>query len=185
MSGLFGGDRVSKDDVRLHAYGTLDELNAMLGSVLAMKEVTEIIKEQLQRIQHLLFEMGADLATPLTKKGNIKRLDTEMAHTMEGWIDQLEQDLPPLQNFIQPGGSLSGAKLHEARTVCRRAERWMVTLMKTEPINKNLITVINRLSDYLFVAARSVNHTLGIPEDIVHIPRATTEEALKTEENQS
>jgi len=171
MSGLFGGDRVSKDDVRLHAYGTLDELNAMIGSVLAMKEVSGTINEQLLRIQNLLFEIGADLATPMLNTGTIKRLTTDMAETIEGWIDELETNLPALTSFILPGGSISGAKLHEARTVCRRAERWMVTLMNTEPINKNLITIVNRLSDYLFTAARAVNNVLGISEDQVVIPR--------------
>jgi cob(I)alamin adenosyltransferase len=172
-SGLFGGDRISKDDARLHAYGTLDELNAIIGSVLAMKEVDSIIRAQLLRVQHLLFEMGADLATPLTSKATIKRLQPEVAGEMEGWIDTLEETLPPLTSFILPGGSLSGAKLHEARTVCRRAERWMVTLKDKEPINKNLILIVNRLSDYLFVAARSVNQALGVPEAIVEIPRTT------------
>ncbi|MEQ1849898.1 MAG: cob(I)yrinic acid a,c-diamide adenosyltransferase [Candidatus Peribacteraceae bacterium] len=173
-SGLFGGDRVSKDDVRLHAYGTLDELNATIGSILAMGEVPKNIHEQLLRVQNLLFEMGADLATPLTNTGTIKRLTTESAEEMEGWIDALEENLPPLTSFILPGGSASGAKLHEARTICRRAERWMVTLKDAEPINKNLLVIVNRLSDYLFVAARAVNHTLGVPEQAVEIPRAAT-----------
>lgn len=178
-SGLFGGDRVSKDDSRLHAYGTLDELNAIIGSALSMEEVPKNIREQLLRVQHLLFEMGADLATPLSSKAKIKRLQPDLATMMEGWIDELEETLPPLTSFILPGGSLSGAKLHEARTVCRRAERWIVTLKDKEPINKNLILIVNRLSDYLFVAARAVNQSLGIPEAIVEIPRTT--KVLQTE----
>jgi cob(I)alamin adenosyltransferase len=180
-SGLYGGDRVSKDDARLHAYGTLDELNAVIGLVLADEDFLHIAREHLNRIQQLLFEMGADLATPMTSQAKIKRLSADIAITIEEWIDTLESDLPALTSFIIPGGSKCGALLHHARTICRRAERWMVTLMHTEPINKNLIQVINRLGDYLFVAARAVNHTLHIPESIVEISKEATQEKRQSE----
>lgn len=168
---LFGGTRVSKSAVRLHAYGTLDELNAILGSAVADSTLPGLTKTQLLWIQSLLFQIGADLATPLESSANILRMDASYATTMETWIDEMEAHLSPLTSFILPGGSAAGAKLHEARTVCRRAERWIVELMDSEPVTEAVIVIINRLSDYLFVAARFVNHKLDIPEAVVSIPR--------------
>jgi len=168
---LFGGTRVSKAAVRLHAYGTLDELNAILGSVVADTTLPGGVKAQLLRIQSLLFQIGADLATPMDSSANILRMDISHATTMEGWIDEMEKHLAPLTSFILPGGSAAGAKLHEARTVCRRAERWIVELMSSEPVTEAVIVIVNRLSDYLFVAARFVNSKLDIPEAVVSIPR--------------
>lgn len=168
---LFGGTRVSKSAVRLHAYGTLDELNAILGSVVADTTLPGAVKAQLLRIQSLLFQIGADLATPLESGANILRMDTSHASLLETWIDDMETHLSPLTSFILPGGSAAGAKLHEARTVCRRAERWIVELMNSEPVTEAVIVIVNRLSDYLFVAARFVNHKLDIPEAVVSIPR--------------
>ncbi len=169
---LFGGTRVSKSAVRLHAYGTLDELNAVLGSAIADSTLSGHAKTQLLWIQSLLFQIGADLATPLESKANIVRMDASHATLLETWIDEMEKNLSPLTSFILPGGSAAGAKLHEARTVCRRAERWIVELMKSEPVTDAVIVIVNRLSDYLFVAARFVNHKLDIPEAVVNIPRA-------------
>jgi len=168
---LFGGTRISKSAVRLHAYGTLDELNAILGSVVADTTLPRDTKTQLLRIQSLLFQIGADLATPLESGANILRMDTSHATLLEAWIDEMETALAPLTSFILPGGSAAGAKLHEARTVCRRAERWIVELMNSEPVTEAVIVIVNRLSDYLFVAARFVNHKLDIPEAVVSIPR--------------
>lgn len=177
---LFGGQRVSKSAVRLHAYGTLDELNAVLGSVVADTTLPVSTKTQLLKIQSLLFQISADLATPLENGANILRMDTSHATTLEGWIDEMETHLAPLTSFILPGGSAAGAKLHEARTVCRRAERWIVELMNTEPVTEAVIVIVNRLSDYLFVAARFVNHKLDIPEAIVSIPRDGEDTIAKT-----
>ena len=170
-TGLFGGTRVSKSSVRLHAYGTLDELNACLGVIGAEKELPDDLKTQLTWIQTLLFSVGADLATPLESKASVKRMTEEPALMMEGWIDAMELTLPPLTTFILPSGSRSGALLHEARTVCRRAERWIVQLGESEPVTEAVVVIVNRLSDYLFVAARYANKKIGMPETQVEIPR--------------
>lgn len=171
-TGLFGGTRVSKSSLRLHAYGTLDELNACLGSVIADSSLPDSIRTQLLWVQSLLFQIGSDLATPLTSTASIVRMDDGPALQMEKWIDALATELAPLTSFILPGGSPAGAKLHEARTICRRAERWIVQLHEEEPVAEAIIVLTNRLSDYLFVAARFVNKTLGHDEFLVEIPRA-------------
>jgi cob(I)alamin adenosyltransferase len=170
-TGLFGGTRIPKSSVRLHAYGTLDELNACLGVIGAEADVPEDLRTQLTWIQTLLFSIGADLATPLESKANIKRMTEEPALQLEQWIDVMEETLPPLTTFILPSGSRVGALLHEARTVCRRAERWIVELHEKEKITDAIIVITNRLSDYLFVAARYANKKLGKPETQVEIPR--------------
>lgn len=168
---LFGGKRVSKAALRLHAYGTLDELNAVIGSAVADGTLPESVKTQLLWIQSLLFQIGADLATPLESGANILRMDTSSALTLEKWIDAMDTELTPLTSFILPGGSHAGATLHEARTVCRRAERWIVELSAKEEVTDAIIVIVNRLSDYLFVAARFVNSKLGMMEAVVSIPR--------------
>lgn len=170
-TGLFGGQRVPKSSVRLHAYGTLDELNAVLGVIVADSSLAPALKPQLIKIQMLLFQIGADLATPLESKAKILRMNAEPAKTLEKWIDEMEKELPTITRFILPGGSIVGAKLHEARTVCRGAERLIVELSEKEKITEDIITIINRLSDYLFVAARYANKHLGVPETEVEIPR--------------
>ncbi len=171
-TGLFGGTRLKKSASRLHAYGTLDELNACLGVIVADKNLPAPLPTQLIKIQTLLFSLGSDLATPLSSKANIKRMDETPATEMEQWIDAMEEELPQMTKFILPGGSHVGALLHQARTVCRRAERWMVQLQSEEPITDATIVIVNRLSDYLFVAARYANKRLGIGETEVEIPRA-------------
>lgn len=171
-TGLFGGTRVSKSALRMHAYGTIDELNALLGVIVSAKTLPTKTGDELKKVQALLFQIGADLATPLSSSANIKRMDEKEALELEHWIDAMEKDLAPLTSFIFPSGSDVGSNLHVARTVCRRAERWIVALGESEAITKAVIVYINRLSDYLFVAARWVNHTLGEPERMVEIPRA-------------
>lgn len=170
-TGLYGGQRVSKASLRLHAYGTIDELNASLGVVLADTKLPSPLRDQLIEIQSLLFVIGADLATPLDSNNHVKRMDIGPSVQMERWIDGLEESLPPLTKFILPGGSAMGAKLHECRTICRRAERFIVELSEKEAITLNVITIVNRLSDYLFVAARYANKMLGYAESPVEIPR--------------
>lgn len=172
-TGLFGGDRVSKTHLRMHAYGTIDELNACLGVVLSVADVVpEILKVQLEQIQDELFALGADLATPMRSNAKILRTDPSRATALEAWIDQLESHLEPLQQFITPSGSLPGSELHRARTVCRRAERFIVALHEQEAIGEAVLQYVNRLSDYLFVAARFMNKWAGWSERKVTIRRA-------------
>lgn len=171
QTGLFGGTRVPKSSVRLHAYGTLDELNAVLGSIVADEHLPTLIKEHILKTQSILFQIGADLATPHASSATILRMEAHFAHELERWIDELEGSLSPLTSFILPGGSASGARLHEARTICRRAERWIVTLQEKEPVTEAIVVIVNRLSDYLFVAARYANKKEGIAEANVEIPR--------------
>ena len=160
---LFDNTRVSKADPRVDAYGEVDELNACIGVVRAAG-VPADIATLLDTIQPKLFALGARLADPAAKiaKRVTKATVTDADVTvLEEAIDRLERELPPLRAFIMPGGSPAGAALHLARTVCRRAERRVVTLEGVEPI---LVTYLNRLSDCLFVIARAVNHRQGLPE---------------------
>ena len=164
QTSLFAGGRVSKDDARLHAYGTVDELNSILGVVIAMSD-DEQIKSILRRVQAECFTLGADLATPLDADAEwIKRVDADPTARLESEIDALENELTPLQHFILPGGTPTAAFLHQARTVCRRAERWMVTLR--DELNPQTLIYINRLSDWLFVLARVANTRAGVDEPI-------------------
>lgn len=166
---LFGGDRVSKASARLHAYGTIDELNAVLGVVLAHKDIPENVRNELDDIQHVLFLLGTDLATPLKKPVKVPRMDMGLTATLERWIDAHTQNLPELTTFILPGGSDVAALLHQARAICRRAERWLAELMQKEEINTAAIIYVNRLSDYLFIAARAVNQSLHIEDKTITI----------------
>lgn len=161
---LFAGGRVAKDDARLHAYGTVDELNAILGLVLASNMHPDLA-ETMRRIQRELFTVGSDLATPLDASPEwIHRLDGKFTERLERDIDQFEAELPPLKNFILPGGTQAAAFLHQARTVCRRAERWVVTIK--EEVNPHVLIYLNRLSDWLFVLARVENARAGVEETI-------------------
>ncbi|AFN73492.1 ATP:cob(I)alamin adenosyltransferase, putative [Melioribacter roseus P3M-2] len=162
---LLGGERVFKDDQRLNAYGTVDELNSLLGLAAAEIENPELL-EVLRGIQAELFEVGVDLATPADSKVKIDRFDTAKAERLESLIDKFEERLPVLKNFILPGGSRAGALLHYARTVCRRAERETAALMKTVEIKNPVLVYLNRLSDLLFVLARYCNKIDGAPEII-------------------
>ena len=173
-TGLYGGTRVPKSSLRMHAYGTIDELNACLGVLLSMQTIPEPVRGQLENVQQMLFEVGADLATPLESRAKVMRMSPAPATAMEQWIDGLEEELSPLTQFIFPSGSVMGAELHRARTVCRRAERWIVELAATEPVTPDVIVYVNRLSDYLFVAARFVNKHLQSPERTVVIPKPAT-----------
>jgi cob(I)alamin adenosyltransferase len=162
---LFAGGRVRKDSPRVEAYGTVDELNACLGMICAQLPDGEVL-ECLRHIQIELFDLGADLATPVTAvtRKDIPRAREEQTLRLEEWIDRYEEELPPLTRFILPSGSLAGATLHFARTVCRRAERQVVALEQMEQVNPELIRYLNRLSDLLFVLARLVNQQAQMPE---------------------
>lgn len=161
---LFGGQRVPKDALRIEAYGTVDELNSMLGIVRSDNEDKEI-DGILDRVQNELFDLGADLATPRSLDSKqIKRIEPRHSEHLEAMIDTLEAHLKPLKTFILPGGSPVAARLHFARTVCRRAERTVVRLSRNEDIGEGITIYLNRLSDLLFVMARYANHIAGVSE---------------------
>ena len=161
-TGLFGGPRVSKDAPRIEAYGTVDELNSVLGVVRAAALVPSI-DQLVNRIQNELFDLGAQLATPDPAAHNVPLVGASQIAALEAAIDLHEQGLEPLKTFILPGGTSAAAYLHLARTVCRRAERRVVTLMgqSVEPISPEVVVYLNRLSDLLFVLARAVNRAAG------------------------
>ncbi len=164
-TGLFDGTRVAKSDPRVATYGEVDELNAWLGLVRA-ESIDAQLGSMLEQIQRDLFALGARLADPASR---IAARVTKAAVTpadvvrLERWIDELEAELPPLRRFILAGGSRAGAALHVARTVCRRAERAMVSL-GPDAFEADLLTYVNRLSDLLFVMARAANHRSGATE---------------------
>lgn len=160
---LFGGTNIEKSHIRLHAYGTVDELNSVLGMSLS-NQMSERGRVIVTDIQAQLFILGADLATPKTKKTKINRIGMAEIEILEGWIDELESELPPLTSFILPGGIHSGAFLHLARTVCRRAERHAVELKNSDTVSGESIIYLNRLSDLLFVLARFENMKAGADE---------------------
>lgn len=159
------GGRVSKDDARVEAYGTIDELNSFVGQALAIanNESFADIQEQLLMIQHELFDCGADLAFVALDESKYK-VHAELAVQLEQWIDQYEAENPPIERFILPGGHPLAASLHVCRTVCRRAERRVVTMGAITTININVRKYLNRLSDYFFVIARTANVRSGITD---------------------
>lgn len=157
---LLTGARVPKNDPRIEAYGTLDELNSCIGVARASWPDSPI-DGQLSAIQSDLFELGAHLAAD----GDLRfpTVPVERVASLEASIDEMEKELPPLKNFILPGGSLPSAQLQLARTVCRRAERLVISGSST-PHQARAVAYLNRLSDYLFVAARYANHRLGVAD---------------------
>lgn len=163
MTSLFGGGRVQKDALRIEAYGTVDELNATLGVVRAHKP-SKKIDQMLAIIQNELFVLGSDLATPLDSRIEIDRISNEMSTKLESWIDELDNELEPLRYFVLPGGCVTASFLHVSRTVCRRAERCVVTARNIETISSDVIVYLNRLSDLLFVMSRYENHVSQTPE---------------------
>ena len=167
-TGLFGGNRVPKNDSRIEAYGELDELNSVLGVALSHDNVPQKISKILRRIQGELFVLGADLATPERKDRkniSIPRVTNREVACLEEEIDEIAEILPELRHFILPGGSALGAVLHLARTVCRRAERRLVHLLNEEPeVGLPPLHYVNRLSDHLFVLARLANKLQGFEE---------------------
>jgi cob(I)alamin adenosyltransferase len=158
---LFGGARVRKDDARIEAYGTIDELNSVLGVARASWPASSL-DSQFHAIQSDLFDIGAHLASP-----GSSRFDgppPARVTSIEQSIDAMESELAALKTFILPGGTLAAAQLHVARTVCRRAERLVVSLNDVDEATKSSITYLNRLSDFLFVAARFANHRDGVAD---------------------
>ncbi|HEX4947827.1 MAG TPA: cob(I)yrinic acid a,c-diamide adenosyltransferase [Blastocatellia bacterium] len=160
---LVGGQRVSKASVRVAAFGDVDELNSLLG-VARTFLADQAMDETFGRIQNELFVLGADLASPMDVP--LRRVDESMVSDLEQLIDKLLEELEPLQEFILPGGNQAGALLHLARTVGRRAERSVVALAAQEATNPQALIYLNRLSDFLFVAARVVNRRAGVREHL-------------------
>lgn len=163
-TGLFGGLRVPKHHLRIEAYGTVDETNAMLGLAVSRCADPEL-RDAILRVQTDLFSVGSDLATPLgVQSAHIVRVDESFVQRLESEVDAWEEALPALKTFILPGGSESAATLHVARTICRRAERAATALAKQEAINPATQRYLNRLADWLFVLARITNQRAGIEE---------------------
>lgn len=162
---LFSGGRVSKTHLRVEAYGTVDELNSILGAARAHKPQAQT-DAWLAQVQRQLFHLGADLATPLDAKSDwVVRMDAATVTWLENTIDEMTAQLPELKYFILPGGTLAAAQLHVGRTVCRRAERIVVALQEHEPVGEQVLNYLNRLSDFLFTLARWENMQAGVPED--------------------
>jgi cob(I)alamin adenosyltransferase len=167
QTSLFGGGRVPKSHPRVEAYGTVDELNSVLGVVRGKLDAGDLSR-LLGRIQNTLFDIGAHLATsrpdnPKTAS-YLPRIPSSRVEDLEGWIDRLDADLPPLRAFILPGGSDAAAWAHVARSVCRRAERRVVALAAAESVDPEIVCYLNRLGDLLFVIARWLNRHQGIPD---------------------
>jgi cob(I)alamin adenosyltransferase len=166
-TGLFGGGRVSKDHPRVAAYGTVDELNSVLGWALNLV-TDDRARQRLGQVQHDLFAMGAELATPPAAGGRRRPetpdLPLERVGEMEAWMDEADRELEPLTRFVLPGGSEGAAALHVARSVCRRAERAVVSLGRTEAVHEGVVPYLNRLSDLLFTLARLENLRAGVPD---------------------
>lgn len=159
-TGLGDGSRVRKDSLRVESYGEVDELNSVIGVVIA-SGVPAVFADPLIRIQHDLFNLGGELSVPgmaLLAEQRVLDLETE--------LDRLNADLAPLKDFILPGGDLGAAHCHLARTVCRRAERSVVRLSQSEEVSETAVRYLNRLSDLLFVMARSINRAAG-HEDVL------------------
>ena len=160
-TGLFHGPRVSKDDARIEAYGTVDELSALLGVARATTGMPTELDDVLRRIQHDLFGLGAELATPRPEDHGTQFEAEARIAWIEQQIDRFEASLPELTTFILPGGTMAAARLHHARVVCRRAERRVVTFAQTDDGPHTSIAYLNRVSDILFVLARFANHSAG------------------------
>ena len=168
-TGLFGGTRVDKDHPRVEAYGTVDELNACLGLAACCRPTDawgRRLLEILGQVQSRLFDIGADLATPPGSKHEekIERISADHVREAETWIDRIDSENDPVRNFILPGGTELAGRLHLARAVCRRAERRLVNLNRSEPVNTQTLIYLNRLSDLLFAMARRANKEAGVAD---------------------
>jgi cob(I)alamin adenosyltransferase len=157
-TGLGNGSRVDKDAARIEAIGTIDELNSIIGLLLT-EAVPDLIRDTLTNVQHRLFDIGGGLSMPGSEVPEI-----DYVEKLEMVLDELNSELEPLKEFVLPGGTRAAALCHQARSVCRRAERRVVTLGKAEAISEFPVRYLNRLSDLLFVMARSVNQNAGRPD---------------------
>lgn len=167
LTSLSGGQRVAKDSLRVAAYGTVDELNSSIGVALAVG-LCDRLAEVLPVIQNELFHLGSDLSFIEEDKAKypIPQIEARHVEKLEALIDEMTAVVGPLQNFILPGGSTGSAHLHVARTICRRAERDVITLAREEGVGAHVIKYLNRLSDALFVMARYENHERGVAEPL-------------------
>ena len=173
LTDLYGGRRVSKDSLRVEAYGTVDELNSLIGLVRCSSGPASVL-EPLASIQSRLFEIGADLATPeddaeegesqKRKARSVPRVSDDHVAELEGWIDHASGAAPAMTHFVLPGGTELASRLHVARCVCRRAERLCVALAHAEPLGEAVVTYLNRLSDLLFAMARQANAEAGVAD---------------------
>ncbi|HEY6102724.1 MAG TPA: cob(I)yrinic acid a,c-diamide adenosyltransferase [bacterium] len=164
-TGLIGGQRVPKDDPRVEAYGAVDELNAQLGAARAIVRDRDL-EEVLDRLQNRLFDLGAELAAPKGAQKTPSTITAAEVQVLEGVIDLYQETLPPLREFILPAGSEIATALHVARTLCRRAERRVVTLHRRDALDAEILSYLNRLSDLLFVLARVANARAMIPDAV-------------------
>jgi cob(I)alamin adenosyltransferase len=176
QTALIGGERASKGSLRVDSYGEVDELNSSLGLAVAWLQ-DEGAVELLQSIQHRMFTLGADLAAP--EGVGVPRITADHVSELEQSMEPLMDELPPLEEFILPGGGPAGAALHLARAVARRAERSAVALAAQEPINQQAIIYLNRLSDFLFVLARVVNKRQNQPETLAQFSEKRTRGSQK------
>lgn len=177
-TGLFGGARVSKADLRVEAYGEVDELNSFVGLARTVRFDRDV-DALLATIQSELFDVGAELAAVPGKETKLAmpRIDDEAIAALERAIDRADEELPPLTTFVLPGGSLAASHLHLARCVCRRAERRVVALARESDVREVVIRYLNRLSDLLFTWARLANHRAQVP-DVPWIGRAKAKSSL-------
>jgi len=168
LTDLYGGRRVSKDSLRVEAYGTVDELNSLIGLVRCSPGPASVL-DPLASIQSRLFEIGADLATPEAEGDerparSVPRVGDDHVAELEGWIDAASGAAPAMTHFVLPGGTELASRLHVARCVCRRAERLCVALGHAEPITEAVVVYLNRLSDLLFAMARQANAEAGVAD---------------------
>ena len=162
---LGGGQRVRKDSLRVEAYGTVDELNSQIGVALAVG-LSAPLPEELRRIQNDLFHLGSDLCILEEDKAKrpVPRIEQRHVTALEEVMDRLSMELPALENFVLPGGTIGASQLHVSRTVCRRVERLLVSLAREEPVGEWTVPYVNRLSDTFFVMARFENRRKGAPD---------------------
>jgi cob(I)alamin adenosyltransferase len=166
-TGLGDGARVPKDGPRVEAYGTVDETNSLIGMILATDDLSDDVARCLTRIQHELFDLGGELCIP----GSVA-IEAADVLNLEQALDRFNDELKPLKDFVLPGGTPSAAACHQARTVCRRAERRTWALATQEAVNEQSLKYLNRLSDLLFVIARVINTRAGLAEPLwEHRPR--------------
>lgn len=182
---LFGGERVGKGNARIDAYGTVDEANSFVG--LARTHLTgepgaDRLDDVLQEVQETLFILGADLATPSDAKPVVPRITASHIEDIEERIDSFDAELPPIKNFVLPGGTPAAATLHTARTTCRRAERLVVQASASTPVSEQAMAYLNRLSDLLFVLARWANRQAGVREDVWKPDGAATQDGADGEQ---
>ena len=167
-TGLGDGSRTQKDSLRIDAIGDVDELNSHVGVLLAEADLPQVIRDRLIVVQHNLFDLGGELCIP----GHCSMTETQVFH-LESTLDQLNDTLPPLKEFILPGGIRAAALCHVARSVCRRAERRLVALSRVETVSPSALKYLNRLSDLLFVMCRTLNRHAG-QNDVLWQPHTAT-----------